>query len=72
MEDHTWTQKAFSMNRQRFEHHDLYGRFFDRVVPEAIDRGLMSEDHFTIDGTRQSDDMQPRTRSHSRFSPRTG
>jgi transposase len=51
MEQHAWTQEAFSMNRDRFEMHDLYRRFFDRVVSEAIDRNLASPDHFTIDGT---------------------
>jgi hypothetical protein len=51
MEQHAWTQEAFSMNRDRFELHDLYRKFFDRVVSEAIDRKLASPDHFTIDGT---------------------
>jgi transposase len=51
MEKDAWTQEAFSMNRERFERHDLYRKFFDRVVSEGIDRGLVSEDHFTIDGT---------------------
>jgi transposase len=51
MEQDAWTQEAFSMNRERFEKHDLYRKFFDRVVAEAIDRQLVSEDHFTIDGT---------------------
>lgn len=51
MEKDAWTQEAFSMNRDRFERHDLYRKFFDRVVSEAIDRKLASPDHFTIDGT---------------------
>jgi transposase len=51
MEKDAWTQEAFSMNRERFELHDLHRKFFDRVVREAFDRKLASEDHFTIDGT---------------------
>ncbi len=51
MEQKAWTQEAFSMNRQRFEAHDLFRKFFDRVVAEAIDQGLVSTDHFTVDGT---------------------
>ncbi len=51
MEQKAWTQEAFSMNRQRFEAHDLFRKFFDRVVAEAIDQGLVSADHFTVDGT---------------------
>lgn len=51
MEQHAWTQEAFSMNRDRFEIHDLYRTFFDRVVAECLDRNLASPDHFSIDGT---------------------
>lgn len=46
-----WTQEAFSMNRERFERHDLYRKFFDRVVAEGIEQELASPDHFSIDGT---------------------
>lgn len=51
MEKEAWTPEAFSMNRDRFERHDLYRKFFDRVVSAAIDRNLASPDHFSIDGT---------------------
>lgn len=51
LEEDAWTQEAFSMNRDRFELHDLYRKFFDRVVAECIDQRLASPDHFTIDGT---------------------
>ena len=46
-----WTPEVFSMNRQRFLDHDLVRQFFDRVVHEAMAQGLVSADHFTIDGT---------------------
>jgi transposase len=46
-----WTPETFSMNRERFLAHDLVRTFFDRVVHEALVEGLVSEDHFTIDGT---------------------
>lgn len=46
-----WTPEAFSMNRQRFIDHDLVRRFFEQVVGEALKQGLVSEDHFTVDGT---------------------
>jgi transposase len=51
LEEDAWTQEAFSMNRDRFAVHDLYRKFFDRVVAECLDRKLASPDHFTIDGT---------------------
>lgn len=46
-----WTPEAFSMNRQRFMQHNLARKFFDRVIAEAMDRQLVSNDHFTVDGT---------------------
>jgi transposase len=46
-----WTPEAFSMNRERFMKHNLARKFFDRVVAEAMDRKLISNDHFTVDGT---------------------
>jgi len=51
LEEDAWTQEAFSMNRDRFELHDLYRKFFDRVVAEGIEHKLASPDHFSIDGT---------------------
>lgn len=49
--DGVWVQETFSMNRQRFEQHGLVRKFFDRVVAEAITAGLVSDDHFSVDGT---------------------
>jgi len=46
-----WTPEVFSMNRGRFAEHDLVRKFFDRVVAEALDQALVSEEHFTVDGT---------------------
>jgi transposase len=46
-----WTPETFSTNRGRFAEHDLVRKFFDRVVAEALDEALVSEDHFTVDGT---------------------
>lgn len=46
-----WTPETFSMNRERFMRHNLARKFFDRVVVEAMDRQLVSNDHFTVDGT---------------------
>lgn len=51
MEEPMWTQEAFSMNRPRFELHDLVGKFFNHVVAEGMAERLMGDDHFTVDGT---------------------
>jgi transposase len=42
---------AFSHNRERLIEHDVARRFFDQVVDVARARGLMSSDHFSVDGT---------------------
>ena len=46
-----WTPEVFSMNRKRFDEHGFVRDFFDRVVSGAILEGLVSEDHFSVDGT---------------------
>lgn len=46
-----WTPEVFSMNRERFDQHGFVRDFFDRVVQEAIVEELVSEDHFSVDGT---------------------
>ena len=39
------------MNRERFDRHGFVRDFFDRVVKDAILEGLVSEEHFSVDGT---------------------
>lgn len=51
LERAAWTPESFSMNRDRFERHQLFRKFFDRIVGYALDGGWISEDHFTVDGT---------------------
>jgi transposase len=51
VERSAWTPETFSMNRQRFIDHDLVRNFFDQVVNDALQCGLISQDHFTVDGT---------------------
>lgn len=42
---------TFSQNRKRLLDHDVAGEFFRAIVEEAKNAGLMSDDHFTVDGT---------------------
>ena len=49
--DIVWTPEVFSMNRKRFADHGFVRDFFDRVVKEAILDGLVSGDHFSVDGS---------------------
>ena len=42
---------TFSKNRQRLLDNDVARQFFQAVVAEARQRDLLSEEHFTVDGT---------------------
>lgn len=42
---------AFTHNRPRLEEFGIIQRFFGGVVRRAVDRGLVSADHFSADGT---------------------
>ena len=42
---------VFTKNRQRLLEHRLGQQLFDEVVAEAHERGLLSDEHFTVDGT---------------------
>ncbi len=42
---------TFSKNRERLLDHDVAKRFFDEVRAEAGRRQLLSDEHFTVDGT---------------------
>jgi transposase len=42
---------TFSKNRQRLLEHDVSHLFFTAVLAEARQRDLLSDDHFTVDGT---------------------
>ena len=42
---------VFSHNRGRLERHGLIGAFFDGTVRRAIRAGLVSPDHFSVDGS---------------------
>ena len=42
---------TFSKNRARLMHHDVHARFLIEVVGLANEHHLLSDDHFTVDGT---------------------
>jgi transposase len=42
---------VFTKNRRRLLKHDVAQRFFDEVVRQADGLGLLSDEHFTVDGT---------------------
>lgn len=42
---------CFTKNRERLLTHDVAGRFLQAVVHQAQEAGLLSDEHFTVDGT---------------------
>lgn len=51
LEEPGFDASTFSKNRDRLLAHDVSGKFFDAVVKLAGKKGLLSDDHFTVDGT---------------------
>jgi transposase len=51
MDDEIWSPTTFSKNRDRLLEGDVAGAFFDAVVDQARQAGLLSDEHFTVDGT---------------------
>ena len=49
IDDPVWNHAVFSKNRDRLLNQDLAQRFFAHVKAQAT--GLMSDEHFTVDGT---------------------
>ena len=51
MDDPIWAPTVFSKNRDRLLEGDIAREFFHEVVEMARRRGLLSDEHFTVDGT---------------------
>src|SRR6202522_3816021 len=49
IDDEVWNHAVFSKNRDRLLNQEVAQHFFQRVKAEA--QGLMSDEHFTVDGT---------------------
>ena len=47
-----WSHSTFSKNRERLLAGDIAGAFFDAVLGQARAAGLLSDEHFTVDGTQ--------------------
>jgi transposase len=51
MDDAVWVPTVFTKNRDRLLKAEVARKFFDLVVEEARTLDLMSDEHFTVDGT---------------------
>jgi len=51
MDDAVWVPTVFTKNRERLIEHDAVIELFNRVLEQADDKGLLSGEHFSVDGT---------------------
>src|SRR4029077_6214434 len=51
MDDRIWDATVFTKNRDRLLRGHIAVLFFEQVLAEARERGLTSDEHFTVDGT---------------------
>jgi len=51
MDDKVWDHSVFSKNQERFLDSDLAAAFFARILEQAKAAKLLSDEHFTVDGT---------------------
>src|SRR6266850_2153100 len=51
MDDPIWDATVFTKNRERLLRGDIARAFFLRARAQAEQRGLLSDEHFTVDGT---------------------
>jgi len=51
MDDPVWDVTVFSKNRDRLLEGDVAHFFFIKVLEQATSRGLLSDEHFSVDGT---------------------
>ena len=65
MDDPIWDPTVFTKNRDRLLAGEVAEVFFQQVVAEARSRGLLSDEHFTVDGT-----LIEAWASHKSFKPK--
>jgi transposase len=66
-DDPIWDVTVFTKNRERLERDEVAQRFFERVIAQAKEAGLLSDEHFTVDGT-----LIEAWASHASFKPTDG
>jgi transposase len=65
LDDPVWDPTTFTKNRDRLLEGDVAGAFFEEVLTEARAHRLLSDEHFTVDGT-----LLEAWASHKSFRPR--
>ena len=67
MDDPIWDATVYSKNRERLLHGDVAREFFRQVLVQAEGLKLLSDEHFTVDGT-----LIEAWASQKSFKPKTG
>jgi transposase len=67
MDDVVWDATVFTKNRDRLLRGDVAQAFFDRVLAQARENRLLSNEHFTVDGT-----LIDAWAGHKSFRPKDG
>ena len=67
IDDEVWDHSTFSKNRERLMEHAVVERFFTEVMNVADRQGLLSKEHFSVDGT-----LIQAWASHKSFTPKDG
>jgi transposase len=67
MNDGAWNHAVFSKNRERLLAGEIAAEFFACIVEQARDLKLLSDEHFTVDGT-----LIQAWASHKSFRPKDG
>jgi transposase len=67
MDDPVWDATSFTKNRDRLLEGDIADAFFAEVLAAIKAEGLMSDEHFTVDGT-----LLEAWASHKSFRPKSG
>jgi transposase len=65
VDDPVWVATTFTKNRDRLLEGEVAQAFFDAVLEQARGRGLLSSEHFSVDGT-----LIEAWASHKSFQPR--
>jgi transposase len=52
LDEEIWSPTVFSKNRDRLLRADVASAFFDAVLDQARAAGMLSDEHFTVDGTQ--------------------
>jgi len=52
MDDAVWHPTTFTKNRDRLLQGEIAAQFFDAITTQARAAGLLSDEHFTVDGTQ--------------------